>query len=91
MATETFDAETITSLAERLDRLAPEFPEAERDQLLALLRIASDAVARRTGPGVEPEVEPFGLSDTTICGSLCAVRPLILVSNSSGSSSLSGG
>ncbi len=78
MATETFDAETIASLAARLDRLAPEFTDAERAQLRALLVVAAGEVARSTGvQAEEPEVEAFGDGSTTFSG---ALRPLIVTS-----------
>jgi hypothetical protein len=76
VATNALDAETIASLAMRLDRLAPEFTDAERSQLRALLAVAAGEVARETGvQAEEPEVEPFGAGGTTFSD---ALRPLIV-------------
>jgi hypothetical protein len=76
MTTEMLDAETIASLAVRLDRLAPEFTDAERTQLKALLAVAAEEVAGRTGvQAEEPEVEAFGAGGTTFSD---ALRPLIV-------------
>ena len=78
MATSTLDPEAIARLARTLDRLAPEFTDAERGQLRALLAVAvSEAGGRAGTQPEEPEVEAFALTGDSFSDFL---RPLIVTS-----------
>ena len=60
------DKESMNSLAERLDRVAAEFTDAERNQLITLLTVGSSEAARIGGlkpeQAKEAEVEPFDMA-----------------------------